>query len=150
MESIVDFLSNPIVIVLLILIFSGIGLLIGIALYGGLKKGEQGYAYESEIETALLPFIYKAIQSAYKVSELAVDELGERLAGADKKALALAAYDMLPPSLGKFPVGLVKTLISRDQFAALVEVAFVEFLEFYDERHEDYVQLWLEWRAENS
>ena len=135
--------------VLLIFIFSAVALLIGIALYSWLKKSEQGYAYESEIEAALLPIIYNSISSAYKVSELAFDELGERLAGADKNALALAAYDMLPPSIGRFPVGLVKGLISREKFADLVQIAFDEFLEFYDDRHEDYVQLWLEWRASN-
>lgn len=43
-----------------------------------------------------------------------------------RRDLAARAYDVLPLRLGPIPIGIVKLWLSREQFAALVEAAFVE------------------------
>jgi len=148
MQPIVDFLTQPIVLVLLAAALGGAGVALGTHFLPLLKAKKQGYAYEEEIEAAILPVVYQAIASAYKMSEFAMDELGERLNGAEKQKFALAVYDMLPPRIGRFPVGIFKTLIGPEQFASLVQIAFDQFMTFYNQRHGDYVDLWDQWRAE--
>ena len=140
--------ENPIVLTLFAAIGGAGVVAAGIILLPILRNRKQGYAYEEQIEAALLPIIYQAITSAYKMSEFAVDEIGERLSGSEKHQFALAIYDMLPARVGNFPVGILKTLISREQFASLVQIAFDQFMVFYDERHGDYVELFEEWSAD--
>jgi hypothetical protein len=140
--------EHPIVLTILAALGGAGVVAAGVYLLPILKSRKQGYAYEEQIEAALLPIIYQAIASAYKMSEFAVDEIGERLTGAEKHKFALAVYDMLPAKVGNFPLGILKTLISREQFADLVQIAFDQFVVFYNERHGDYVELWEEWSAE--
>ena len=99
-------------------------------LFGWLKK-PQGYPYEDAIEKALLPFIYKGIFAAFKVSEGAVDEVGRRLEGADKKAIADAVYALLPDKIGEWDITLIKKLVTKEQFGVLVQNAFDSLTEFY-------------------
>ena len=141
-------IENPIALTLLAALGGAGVLAAGIYLLPILRDRRQGYAYEQEIEAALLPIIYQAIASAYKMSEYAVDEIGERLSGPEKHQFALAIYDLLPARVGNFPVGILKTLVGREQFAGLVQIAFDQFMVFYDERHGDYVDRWDEWNAE--
>ena len=146
--SLEKLLSDPVIVLLLLGALAGLGLAIGLWIYPELKNRKQGYAYEEDLEAALLPFLFNAIASAYKISEHTIDEMGERLAGVDKRKFAIVAYDLLPTRVGRFPVTWVKTLISREHFADLVQVAFDQFLFFYEERHEDFIESWHEWREE--
>jgi hypothetical protein len=114
-----------------------------------LRQEEQGYYYEAQIEALLLPWAFKAIAGAYRLSEHAADELGQRLAGLNKKEIADALYDMLPAQIGNVPVGVVKTVISRDRFAELVQAAFDEFMEFYTEQQDVYDDLFNAWQETN-
>ena len=147
MDALVDFLLQPLVLLLLGALFGGVFLALGIHFFPILKNRKQGYAYEAEIEKALLPFLFKAIASAYRLSEHSVDEIGERLAGIDKARFAVAVYHLLPDRIGRYPVGLIKKIVSEEVFGQLVQVAFEDFLEFYEERHDDFIQLWEEWAA---
>jgi hypothetical protein len=101
-----------------------------VALFGWLKQ-PQGYPYEDAVEKALLPFIYKGIFAAFKVSEGAVDEVGRRLEGADKKAIADAVYALLPDKIGEWDLTLVKKLVTKEQFETLVQNGFDSLNEFY-------------------
>ena len=90
-----------------------------------LASKRQGYPHEAELEAAVLPVLYHAICAAYKVSERAVDELGARMAGADKGAIARGLYEVLPDE--------VKRMVPQQAWAPLVEGAFEQFLAFYGE-----------------
>jgi hypothetical protein len=123
---------------------------LGAYYYPRLKNEKQGYAYEAEIEALLLPWIFKAIAGAYKLSERASDELGMRIEGLDKKAIADAMYDALPKQIGNVPLGMVKLVISRKRFAQLVQFAFDEFLKFYDSQETYYGHLYDQWVEDNA
>lgn len=89
-----------------------------------LAKKRQGYPYEERVEPVLLPVLYQAICAAYKLSERAVDELGARMAGADKAAIARALYGELPDGL--------RGMVTQVEWAALVQSVFDGFLGFYE------------------
>lgn len=97
----------------------------GVYLLPWLARKIQGYPREEEIEAALLPVLYQAICTAYKLSERAVDELGVRMQGVDKAVIAATVYEALPDP--------VQTFVSPEQWTGLVDKAFAEFLEFYQE-----------------
>ena len=115
-----------------------VGLLVGLAASAGgvaigvwalprLRYEEQGYPMEQEIEDALLPIVFGAICAAFRVSEWCMDEVQERLRGANKKALADLVYGLLPEEVGGFPIGMVKRVVSEERFGELVQMAFDRF-----------------------
>jgi hypothetical protein len=135
-----------------------LALLIGIALstgifallvylYPKLKTERQGYPLEAKIETALLPLIFEGICSAYRLSEQAVDEFGTRIRGLDKKGIADSMYRMLPDQVGGHELTLVKNIITRERFEALVQDAFDRFDRFYVEHQQHYDELFQAWKA---
>src|ERR1044071_7581090 len=81
---------------------------LGVVLYPRLKTERQGYPFEAEIEAALLPVIFQGICSAYRLSENSMDNIQQRIKGADKKKIADSIYAMLPDKIGVFEVILVK------------------------------------------
>jgi hypothetical protein len=83
------------------------------------------------VEDALRNFIYKAILSAYRLSEATLDEIGERLEGADKKAIADSFYRLIPDQIAGFDVSLIKRLVPQERFEELVQQVFDEFYTFY-------------------
>jgi hypothetical protein len=83
------------------------------------------------VEDALRDFIYKAILSAYRLSEATLDEIGERLDGLDKKAIADSFYRLIPDQIAGFDVSLIKRLVPQERFAELVQQVFDEFYTFY-------------------
>lgn len=113
-----------------------------------LKSEEQGYPLEAQIEAALLPLAFQAICAAYRLSEQAMDEVGERLHGLDKKAIADQLYDLLPEQIGKFPLHLVKHLVSRERFEQLVQDAFARFDRDFVAFGDRYAELFAQWRQE--
>ncbi len=89
--------------------------------YPKLKNEKQGCYLEDEIEAALLPIAYQAICAAFKISEASARKGGELLDGLEKKEMANMLYDVLPDSIGGIPVGEIKKLVSKEQFAEFVE-----------------------------
>ena len=121
-------------------------------IYPWLRK-RQGYRFEDEIEAILLPFVYNAICGAYKLSELAIDEGLERLKGLDKKAIADAAYGMLPDtiSLGDgrvISIGLVKQLVPPETWERWVQNAFDRFITWYASQDAHFEELFEEWKRD--
>jgi hypothetical protein len=118
----------------------------GVKLYSWLRGAKQGYPMEDAVEAALLPLIYAAIYGAYRVSEAAVDIVGKRLEGLDKKAIADSIYAMLPDKIGNFDVAFVKRFVTAEDFAVLVQNAFDKFDRFYRETEghfEEALDKWL-------
>ena|SRR5438105_8718377 len=89
----------------------------------------------ASVESALQPFIWEAITAAYRFSEKAVDQGYTRLKGQDKKALADSVYRMLPERVGEYDIAFVKSLVSQERFAVLVQNAFERFDQFYVMQH---------------
>ncbi len=138
-----------------IMFFVGIavscGLLaLGVVLYPKLKREEQGYPMEAAIEAALLPLVYEGICSAYRMSEQSMDELRERIRGADKKKIADSIYRMLPDRVGDYDISLVKNLVSEERFERLVQDAFDRFDRFFLEHQGHFDQLFEQWKEENA
>lgn len=86
---------------------------------------------------ALLVYVDAAIIGAYKASEALVDAGQERLRGVDKRAIAQGLYDALPETINvrgtPVPIGLIKAVISKKQFATWVDIMFEELNEAVDE-----------------
>ncbi len=137
-----------IVTILLPAVLGGVFTLVGVSVLPVLKNDDQGYPGEREIESAVLPFAFQAICAAFKMSERAAEELGAVMDGVDKKAIADAAYDLLPASLNGIPVGVIKDIISREKFVELVEDAYSYFKLFFDAQVSTYDQLFEEWKRE--
>jgi hypothetical protein len=138
-----------------IMLFVGIGvsaglLALGVVLYPKLKREEQGYPMEAAIEAALLPVIFEGICAAYRMSEKGVDELHQRIQGADKKKVADSIYRMLPDQVGAYDLSLVKHLITEERFEQLVQDAFDRFDRFFIEHQAHFDELFEQWKAENA
>lgn len=121
-----------------------------VILYPKLKTEEQGYPLEAQIEAALLPLIFEGICSAYRMSEQAVDDIGERIRGLDKKKIADSIYRMLPDRLGDFELTLVKNMITQERFETLVQDAFDRFDRFFIEHQAHFDELFEQWKAEQQ
>ena len=138
-----------------IMLFVGIALAaglfaLGVVLYPKLKREEQGYLLEAAIEGALLPIIFEGICAAYRMSEKGVDELHERIRGADKKKIADSIYRMLPDQVGDYDLSLIKTIVSEERFEQLVQDAFDRFDRFFVQHQAHFDELFERWKAENT
>jgi hypothetical protein len=131
-----------------IAITSGL-LALGVVLYPKLKSQTQGYPMEAAIEAALLPVIYEGICAAYRMSEKSMDELRQRIKGADKKKMADSIYRMLPDKVGDFELSLVKHLVTPERFQQLVQDAFDRFDRFFLEHQAHFDDLFEQWKGEN-
>lgn len=77
------------------------------------------------------------VAAAYRVGIHAADTLADEgvawLRGeagvAYRRHLAERGYDLLPDRLGPVPVGLVKLVVSREQWCEMVELAFQQAVE---------------------
>jgi len=137
-----------------IMLFVGIGVTsglfaLGVVLYPKLKREEQGYPFEAAIEAALLPVIFQGVCAAYRLSEKGVDELHQRIRGANKKEIADSIYGMLPEKVGDFDLSLVKRIVSKDRFEQLVQDGFDRFDRFFVEHQTHFDELFEEWKADN-
>lgn len=138
-----------------IMLFVGIAITcglfaLGVFLYPKLKSEKQGYPFEAEVETALLPIIFEGICSAYRLSEKSVDNIHQRIKGADKKKIADSIYAMLPDKIGIFEVVLVKRIVSRERFEQLVQNAFDHSDRFFVEHQRHFDDLFEKWKAANA
>ena len=111
---------------------------------------EQGYPLEAQIEEALLPLVFEAICSAYRMSEQAVDDVGARIRGLDKKKIADSIYRMLPDRVGDHDLTLVKNIIPQDRFVVLVQDAFDRFDRFFIQHQRHFDELFEAWKAEQQ
>jgi len=143
---------NPEIVVLVSILAalaaSGAVVALGVWALPKLRNEVQGYPLEVQIEAALLPLAFEGICAAYRVSEMSMDELGERLRGADKKRIADLLYDMLPDSVGGFPLMVIKSMVSRERFGEIVEAAFAQFDRRFIEHRARYEQLFEEWKRD--
>ncbi len=123
---------------------------LGVVLYPKLKTERQGYPLEAAIEAALLPLIFQGICAAYRMSEQGVDQLHQRIKGADKKQIANSIYRMLPDKVDDYDLGLVKHLITPERFEQLVQDAFDRFDRFFVEHQTHFDDLFETWKADNK
>lgn len=123
---------------------------LGVVLYPKLKTERQGYPFEAEIEAALLPVIFQGICSAYRLSEKSVDDIHQRLKGADKKKIADSIYGMLPEKIGVFEIVLVKRIVTQEHFEQLVQNVFDSSDRFFVEHQAHFDELFEKWKAANG
>jgi hypothetical protein len=123
---------------------------LGVVLYPKLKSEKQGYPFEAEIEAALLPIIFQGVCAAYRLSELSVDELHQRIKGEDKKKVADSIYAMLPEKVGNFDLALIKRIVSRERFEQLVQDNYDRFDRFFVEHQAHFDQLFEQWKKDNA
>jgi len=136
----------------LIWVFAALALGAGLVALGAwalprLKNETQGYPYEARIEAALVPVIFSGICAAYRVSEWAVDELGERLTGLDKKRIADHLYSLLPDEIAGFDIAVIKRAVPPERFEELVQDVFDRFDRHFIQFADRYEELFEEWKA---
>ena len=139
----------------LVMLFVGIAVTsalfaLGVILYPKLKGEKQGYPFEAAIEAALLPLIFKGVCAAYRLSEKGIDDIQLRIKGVDKKKIADTVYRMMPEKVGQFEIELVKRVVSRERFEALVQNVFDNFDSFFVEHQKHFDDLFEKWKAENK
>ena len=93
-----------------------------VVLYPKLKGETQGYPMEAIVEPLLLPIIYEAICAAYRISEQAMDEIGERVRGLDKKVIADTVYAMLPDEIAGYDTVMPEYSVDQEVAALGSEV----------------------------
>lgn len=77
--------------------------------------------------------VYRAaIHAATELKEEGVEWVRSEDGINFRKTLAESAYDLLPARVGPVPVGLVKLVLSREKWVALVEKAFQEMVKTAD------------------
>ena len=123
---------------------------LGVVLYPKLKSEEQGYPLEAAIEAALLPLIFQGICAAYRMSEQGVDDLHQRIQGADKKKIADSIYRMLPDKVGDYDLNLVKHLVTEERFEQLAQDAIDRFDRFFVEHQRHFDDLFEQWKAHEN
>ena len=123
---------------------------LGVVLYPRLKSERQGYPFEAAIEAALLPVVFQGICSAYRLSERSVDEVHQRIQGADKKKIADSIYGLLPEKLGDFDLNLVKRIVSKERFEQLVQDGFDRFDRFFIAHQTRFDELFEKWKTDSS
>lgn len=146
----ISFAGDPLVFVLGVIAVAFALFALGVKYLPKLKKEEQGYPFEVQIETLLLPYALQGIYSAYRVGEVAIDETHKRLQGADKKKIADSVYAMLPDTIGGYDISLVKRLVPRERFEELVQDAFDRFDRFFIEHKGHFDWMVEEWKEANA
>ena len=113
-----------------------------------LAREEQGYPMEAKIEAVLIPIIFYGICAAYRLSEKAMDEFGQRMDGLDKKAIADALYAMLPSKVAGFDLSVIKRLVPPARFEQLVQDVFDRFDQHWVQFEGHYARLFNDWAEE--
>jgi len=84
-------------------------LALGAWAYPRLKREKQGYPYEDDVESVILPLIYDAIHTVHEMTIQRLNELGEEMDGVQKQALFAELYRVLVRAA-------IKRFISQDQW----------------------------------
>jgi hypothetical protein len=117
--------------------------------YPKLKNEIQGYPHEAEIERALLPFIQNAIFSAFRLSEFAIDEVGKRMSGIDKRLLAETVYAILPNKIGSYDIVFIKRIVPKERFVQLIQDCYDQFLRYFNAQHAFFEAEFVKWARDN-
>lgn len=123
---------------------------LGMILYPKLANEQSGFPLEADVEAALLPFLFKAINLAEKQSVRSFEEFEVRMHGVDKAKLANDVYDMLPDKIGNHSISLVKTIVPRERFAQLVKDAYERMDNFAIQHEKRFEKAYEEWAAQNK
>lgn len=123
---------------------------IGVVLYPKLKSERQGYPFEAAVEAVLLPIIFEGVCAAYRLSERGVDELHQRIEGVNKKQIADSVYSMLPEKVGNFDLSLIKRIVPKERFEALVQDAFDRFDRFFVQHQTHFDDLFEKWKVASA
>ena len=123
---------------------------LGVVVYSRLRGENSGSVFEAAVEAALLPLIYQGICSAYRMNEMSLEQLKQKIAGADKKQIADGIYAMLPEKIGNFDLIIIKRIVPQQRFEQLVQNAFDRFDRFYVEHQKHFDDLFEKWKAENA
>jgi hypothetical protein len=78
-----------------------------------------------------------------------VDELRQRIQGADKKKMADSIYRMLPDKVGDFDLILIKNVVTEERFERLVQDTFDRFDRFFVEHQAHFDDLFEQWKKES-
>src|SRR6266540_2425788 len=89
---------------------------LGVVIYSRLRGENSGSAFEAAVEAALLPLIYQGICSAYRMNEMSLEQLKQKIKGADKKEVADSIYAMLPEKIGNFDLIIIKRIVPQQRF----------------------------------
>lgn len=107
-------------------------LLAAVLALGGVLLHSQGQ-FDNFLRTTVSAVYRVAIAAAAELSDTGLQWLRSEDGINYRKGLVYQAYDLIPPRLGPVPVGLLKLLVSREQFASLVEQAFQEMADLAEE-----------------
>lgn len=143
-------MHETIIVSSLFVIIIALFFILGILAYPKLKNEKQGYKFEAELESLLLPYLYTAIVSAYKVSEQAFEKAGLVMTGIDKKAFADVVYTMLPNRIGGYDISIIKSYISQERFQVLVQNTFDNANQFVSQQGQRFNELFEEWLRDNQ
>lgn len=107
-----------------------------------LRDEKQGYPYEEQIESLVLPYASRAVMLAYEMAERAFQETGKVMSGLDKKAIADEVYRYLPEQ--------VKRFVTSEAWSEFVQQAYdgarnlgLQFWQGFEKEFE-------KWKAENG
>lgn len=114
----------------IVLAVGAVLILLGTLLLKALRE-QQGKSPSADgIIQALLPFVYKAIFAGEHYARLSLQNAGTALDGLDRKLIADTIYDALPPVLmiGRIPIpiAMIKYVITRERFEAIIEDVYKE------------------------
>jgi len=103
---------------------------------------------EKNIDLIIMPFVYDAIVTAYKMSERSIDDLQRRMSGVDKLQFATMVYDMLPQYIMGVDREIIYKLIPKAEFANMVSAAVKQVNKFIDDKQEAFDEAYQDWLEE--
>ncbi len=104
---------------------------------------------EKTADEILRPFLFYGICSAYRTAERAIYDGHPMMWGTDKRKIADSVYDALPAQIDGREASAIKSEVSREQFAEMVQRAFDEFDKFCKENQAFFDQQFETWKQEH-
>jgi hypothetical protein len=104
---------------------------------------------EKADEQALRPFLFYGICCAYRTAERAVYDGHPMMWGTDKRKIADSVYDVLPSAIDGREASAIKSEVSKEQFAEMLQRAFDEFDKFCNENKAFFDQQFEAWKQEH-
>lgn len=118
---------------------------IGVLVYNFFSK-DNGYPAESEIEKALMPYLYGLIVGAFEESISEVGEIEDFVNSIDKSALAIKVYDMLPQEIAGKDISFLWSVMTEEQFSKMFSNAFEKAKELYLLKKGKFLELFENWK----
>ncbi len=104
---------------------------------------------EKTAEQVLRPFLSYGICSAYRTAERAIYDGHPMMWGTDKNKIADSVYDVLPTAIDGREASALKSEVSKEQFAEMVQRAFDEFDQFFKENQAFFDRQFEAWKQEH-